>query len=70
MSKPRLEQILREARAHGLTGVELEAMLAAADLEKRSGHTALAQGQLASLERTAREKGFGLVARKAAAARG
>jgi DNA-binding winged helix-turn-helix (wHTH) protein/TolB-like protein/predicted negative regulator of RcsB-dependent stress response len=70
MSKPRLEQILREARAHGLTGVELEAMLAGADLEKRSGHTALAQVQLASLERTAREKGFGLVARKAAAARG
>ena len=70
MSRPRLEHILREARAHGLTGVELEAMLAVADLEKRSGHPALAQGQLASLEKIARNKGFGLVARKAAAARG
>jgi eukaryotic-like serine/threonine-protein kinase len=70
MSKPRLEKFLREARAHGFAGLELEAMLAAAELEKRSGHSALAQGQLASLERIAHDKGFGLVARKAAAARG
>ena len=70
MSKPRLERVLRDARAHGFVGIEFEAMLAAADLEKRSGHTALAQAQLASLERAARDKGFVLVARKAAAARG
>ena len=44
MCKPRLEKLLREARAHGYGGLELKAMLAAADLEKRSGHTALAQG--------------------------
>ena len=69
MCKPRLEKLLREARAHGYGGLELKAMLAAANLEKRSGHTALAQGQLASLERIARDKGFGLVARSAAAAR-
>ena len=69
LSKPRLEKILKEARAHGLVDIELEALLAAAELEKRSGHAATAQAQLASLERSAREKGFGLVARKAAAAR-
>jgi DNA-binding winged helix-turn-helix (wHTH) protein/TolB-like protein/Tfp pilus assembly protein PilF len=69
VSKPRLEKILKQARAHGLVGIELEALLATAELEKRSGHAALAQQQLASLERAAREKGFGLVARKAAAAR-
>jgi eukaryotic-like serine/threonine-protein kinase len=69
MSRPRLEKVMREARRHGYGGLELRAMLAAADLEKRSGHTALAQGQLASLERIARDKGFGLVARSAAAAR-
>ena len=68
--KPRLEKLLREARAHGYGGLELKAMLAVADLEKLSGHTALAQAQLASLERIAGDKGFGLVARKAAAARG
>jgi eukaryotic-like serine/threonine-protein kinase len=70
MCKPRLEKLLREARAHGYGGLELKAMLAAAELEKRSGHAALAQGQFASLERIAQGKGFGLVARKAAAARG
>jgi eukaryotic-like serine/threonine-protein kinase len=69
-AKHPLEQVLKEARDHGLVGVELEAMLTAAELEKRSGHSAIAQQQLASLERTARDKGFGLVARKAAAARG
>jgi DNA-binding winged helix-turn-helix (wHTH) protein/TolB-like protein len=67
-AKPRLAQVAREARAHGLLGIELETMLAAADLENRSGHKALAQQQLASLERMAHDKGFGLIARKAAAA--
>jgi DNA-binding winged helix-turn-helix (wHTH) protein/TolB-like protein len=70
LSKPRLQQILRQAHAHSFRGMELEAMLAAAELEKRSGHMAIAREQLASLENAARGKGFGLVARKAAAARG
>jgi DNA-binding winged helix-turn-helix (wHTH) protein/tetratricopeptide (TPR) repeat protein len=64
-----LEKVLQQARAHQLAGIELEAMLEAAILEKRSGHTATAQTQLASLERSARNQGFGLIARKAAAAR-
>jgi len=70
LSKQRLQQILREARAHSFAGLELEAMLSNAELDKRSGHTALAREQLASLENMARGKGFVLVARKAAAARG
>jgi eukaryotic-like serine/threonine-protein kinase len=69
-TKPRLDRILRDARAHRLVGIEYEAMLAAAELEKQTGRTALALGQLASLERITRDKGFGLLARKAAAARG
>jgi DNA-binding winged helix-turn-helix (wHTH) protein/tetratricopeptide (TPR) repeat protein len=64
-----LEQVLKEARAHDLVGIELDSMLAVASMEKSSGHAAIAQSQLASLERTAREKGFGLIARKAASAR-
>jgi eukaryotic-like serine/threonine-protein kinase len=68
MAKPHLEQVAREARVHELQGVELEAMVAAADLEIRSGRKANAQQQLASLEHRARDKGFGLIARKAAAA--
>jgi eukaryotic-like serine/threonine-protein kinase len=67
-AKPRLEHVAREARAHELQGVELEAMAAAAELEFRSGRKATAQQQLASLEHMARDKGFGLIARKAAAA--
>jgi DNA-binding winged helix-turn-helix (wHTH) protein/TolB-like protein len=70
LSKPRLQQILRQARAHGFAGMELEALLATAELEKLSGHVALAREHLASLEKAARGKGFVLVARKAAAARG
>jgi eukaryotic-like serine/threonine-protein kinase len=69
-AKGLLERALKDARAHGFVGVEFEAMLVTADLEKRSGHGAVAREQLASLERVARDKGFMLVARKAAAARG
>ena len=68
--RAQLERALRDARAHGFVGIEFDAMLVTAGMEKRSGHAALAQAQLASLEHVAREKGFMLVARKAAAARG
>jgi len=68
-SRPRLEQVLKEARGHGYWGVEFEARLALAELDKKSGHGVAAQAQLASLERAANAKGFGLIARKAAAAR-
>jgi DNA-binding winged helix-turn-helix (wHTH) protein/tetratricopeptide (TPR) repeat protein len=69
-AKPQLERTLRDARAHGFVGMEFEAMLVTADMEKRSGHAALAREQLSSLEHAARDKGFMLVARKAVAARG
>ncbi len=69
-AKAPLDRALRDARTHGFVGVEFEALLVMADLEKRSGHRALALGQLDSLERAARDKGFMLIARKAAAARG
>jgi eukaryotic-like serine/threonine-protein kinase len=69
-AKGLLERALKDARAHGFVGVEFEAMLVMADLEKRSGHAGNAREELASLERAARDKGFMLVARKAAAARG
>lgn len=68
-ARPTLNKILQEARQHGLVGIELEAMLMQADLEQRSSHKALAQQQLATLERMARDKGYGLIARKAASMR-
>jgi eukaryotic-like serine/threonine-protein kinase len=64
------ERALREARAHGFVGVEFDALLVTADLEKRLGQVSVAREQLVSLERAARDKGFMLIARKAAAARG
>lgn len=69
-ARPVIERSLREARAHGLAGMEFEAMLASAELEMKLGHANIAHKQLASLESEAREKGFGLIARKALAARG
>lgn len=65
-SLTQLQQILKEARGYGYLGVEFEAQLALAELEKKSGHIAAAQAQLTSLERVAKAKGFGLLARKAA----
>ena len=64
---PALDKVLKAARSHGLVGLELETRLAAAELEKRIGHGATAQTQLALLQRTARAQGFGLLARKAGA---
>ena len=68
-ARSRLEGILKEARAHDFVSVGLEAQLAVAQMEKKLGHAGAAQAQLIILERTAREKGFGLIARKASDAR-
>jgi DNA-binding winged helix-turn-helix (wHTH) protein/tetratricopeptide (TPR) repeat protein len=69
LSRAQLENTLREAHRLGFAGVEFEARLELAELEKKSGHAAAARTQLAALETSARDKGFDLVARKAATAR-
>ena len=69
LARAQLEKILREAHGLGFAGIEFEARLDLAELEKRSGHAAAARTQLAALESSARDKGFDLVARKAASAR-
>ncbi|MBZ5706175.1 MAG: tetratricopeptide repeat protein [Acidobacteriia bacterium] len=70
LSRRSLDQIVQEARGHGYVGVEFEAQLALAELSRKTGHYGAAQTQLAALEKAARAKGFGLIARKASAARG
>ena len=65
-----LEQIVSDAHAHGLLGVEFEARLAMAELERKVGHNAAAQLEFVSLEKGAHAKGFNLIARKAATAGG
>jgi eukaryotic-like serine/threonine-protein kinase len=64
-----LKQTLRDAHGHGFVGAELDARLALAELARKTGHPSAAKEQLSSLEKNARAKGFGLIARKAAAAR-
>ena len=69
LSRPQSEKVLRDAREQGFVGIELEARLVLAEWEKKTGHDSAARIELAALESSARSKGFGLVARKAAAAR-
>ena len=69
LSRAQLEKILEEARKHGFVGTEFEARLLLAEWQKKSGHGAASQTELAELESSARSRGFGLVAGKAAAAR-
>jgi hypothetical protein len=68
-SRAQLDKILREAHARGFVGIEFEARLALAELDKASGRGAVARTELAVLQNGARSKGFGLVARKAATTR-
>ena len=68
-AQPVINQVLKDARQHGLVGMELDAMLVQAELRERSAKSPAAQQQLMALERRSREKGFGLIARKAASLR-
>jgi eukaryotic-like serine/threonine-protein kinase len=68
-SRAQLEEILNDAKAHGLLEIEWEAMLSLAELEKKMGHLAAAHTQFASLAKAAHTKGFDLIAHKAGAAR-
>jgi DNA-binding winged helix-turn-helix (wHTH) protein/tetratricopeptide (TPR) repeat protein len=65
-ARPPLEHALREARGHGLLGVEFEARLILAELAKRTQHGDAAKAQLSALEESARSKGFGLIVHHAA----
>lgn len=65
----KLQRALKDAQAHGLFGLELEARLLDAEADNKLGHSASAQQELLSLENVAKRKGYGLIARKAAALR-
>jgi eukaryotic-like serine/threonine-protein kinase len=67
-SRAQLERTLQSAQAHHLFGVELEARLTLAELKKKLGQSAGAREDLVALEKLAREKGFGLIVRKAQSA--
>jgi tetratricopeptide (TPR) repeat protein len=63
-----LEAVLGEAKKTGFLGHELEAGLALGEIELQSGNIAQARRRLEALEKQAAAQGFGLIARKAAAA--
>jgi tetratricopeptide (TPR) repeat protein/tRNA A-37 threonylcarbamoyl transferase component Bud32 len=63
-----LESTAEEARAGGLKPYELEARLAAAEVELRSGRAEAGRARLRAVESEARARGLALLTRKAAAA--
>ena len=65
----KLRSVVAEARKYGFLGVELEARLAMGEVEMKSGLAGPGSKSLADLEKDAQAKGYGLIARKAAAAR-
>ncbi len=69
-ARGQLEKTLQEAHTRHLFGFELETRLALAELMQKARETSQASAHLASLEKEAQEKSFGLLAAKAAALRG
>lgn len=61
----RLKDGLLEATKYGYLGLQLEARLALAEIEARSGNPAAGRTRLLALGQEASAKGFGLIARKA-----
>ena len=65
----RLRSALEEAARAGLVEIRLEGELALAELEAARGRAADAQARRATLEKEAKAKGYGWIARRAAPAR-
>lgn len=62
-----LNSTVAQARRFGFLELELEARLAMGEIEMKSGRTDGGSRRLAEVEKTAQAKGYGLIARKAAA---
>jgi eukaryotic-like serine/threonine-protein kinase len=69
-TKKELAAIITKSRELGYAGIELDARLALAEIEMRAGQTTEGRAHLATIETDAKAKGYILVARKAAIARG
>jgi len=62
-------QVLAHSRKLGILPLQLEASLALGEIQMKGKNPAASRARLEELEKTARAKGFELIARKAAAAR-
>jgi|SRR5580658_863739 tetratricopeptide (TPR) repeat protein len=62
-----LDAVIAEARKANFAGVQMDARLARSETQIRSGHVAKGRAELAQLAKEAQAKGYGLIARRAAA---
>ena len=69
-TRKELSAIISKSRELGYQGIELDARLALAEIEIKEGQVAAGRAHLAAIEADAKAKGYTLVARKAAIARG
>jgi tetratricopeptide (TPR) repeat protein len=69
-ARKELSTIITKSRELGYMGIELDARLALAEIEMKAGQTAAGRAHLATIEADAKTKGYNLIARKAATARG
>jgi|HubBroStandDraft_1064217.scaffolds.fasta_scaffold00322_22 DNA-binding winged helix-turn-helix (wHTH) protein/TolB-like protein len=65
-----LSAIIAKSRALGYLGIELDARLALAEIEMKTGQMTAGRAHLTAIEAEAKAKGYNLIARKAAIARG
>jgi DNA-binding winged helix-turn-helix (wHTH) protein/tetratricopeptide (TPR) repeat protein/TolB-like protein len=65
-----LALIITKSRELGYLGIELDARLALAEIEMKTGQIMVGRAHLATIESDAKAKGYNLIARKAASARG
>ncbi len=69
-ARKELAAIITKSRELGYMGIELDARLALAEIEMKAGQIAAGRAHLATIEADAKAKGYNLIARKAATARG
>jgi eukaryotic-like serine/threonine-protein kinase len=69
-ARKELATIITKSRETGYFGIELDARLALAEIEMKSGQMVAGRAHLATIEADAKAKSYNLIARKAASARG
>jgi DNA-binding winged helix-turn-helix (wHTH) protein/TolB-like protein len=69
-TRKELATIVTKSRELGYAGIELDARLALAEIEMKAGQATAGRAHLAAVEADAKGKGYNLIARKAATARG
>jgi eukaryotic-like serine/threonine-protein kinase len=65
-AESRAKDALTKATRAGYLGYQLESRLVIAEIQKKSGKFVLSRAELEQLQKDAQEKGFGLIARRAA----